>query len=63
LKDIGCKSACAVHISPLFWSIEQLLTGKTGKWGKQVFRFWAKARKTCPRPAKFCEQPLCGLPA
>ncbi|NMG30529.1 hypothetical protein [Aromatoleum evansii] len=22
LKEIGCKSAWAVHISPLFWSIE-----------------------------------------
>ena len=22
LKEIGCKSAWTVHISPLFWSIE-----------------------------------------
>uniref|UniRef100_E6QT77 Uncharacterized protein n=1 Tax=mine drainage metagenome TaxID=410659 RepID=E6QT77_9ZZZZ len=49
LKEIGCKSAWPVPISPLFWSIEQLLTGKTGK--------------TCPHPAEFCEQPHCGLPA
>jgi len=39
LKEIGCKSAWAVHISPLFWSIERLLTCKTGK--------------ICPRPAEF----------
>ena len=49
LKEIGCKSAWAVHISPLFWSIERLLTCKTSK--------------ICPRPAEFCEQPLRGLPA
>jgi len=35
LKEIGCKSAWAVHISPLFWSIGRLLTCKTDKWGKQ----------------------------
>src|SRR5258706_16106571 len=39
LKEIGCKSAWAVHISPLYWSIEQLLTCKIGK--------------ICPRPAEF----------
>jgi len=39
LKEIGCKSAWPVHISPLFWSIERLLTCKTGK--------------ICPRPAEF----------
>jgi len=48
-RESGCKSAWTVHISPLFWSIERLLTCKTGK--------------ICPRPAKFCEQPLCGLPS
>jgi len=31
LKEIGCKSVWPVHISPLFWSIERLLTCKTGK--------------------------------
>jgi len=35
LKEIGCKSAWPIHISPLFWSIERLLTCKIGKWGKQ----------------------------
>jgi hypothetical protein len=49
LKEIGCKFAWPVHISPLFWAIEQLLPGKTSK--------------ICPRPAKFCEHPLRGLPA
>ncbi|OGT00555.1 MAG: hypothetical protein A3F73_07065 [Gallionellales bacterium RIFCSPLOWO2_12_FULL_59_22] len=49
LKEIGCKSAWPVHIAPLFWSIEQLLTCKIGK--------------ICPRSAEFCEQPLRGLPA
>ena len=39
LKEIGCKSAWTVQISPLFWSIEQLLTCKTVK--------------ICPRPAEF----------
>jgi hypothetical protein len=39
LKEIGCKSAWAAHISPLFWSIERLLTCKTGK--------------ICPHPAEF----------
>ncbi|OIP19144.1 MAG: hypothetical protein AUK53_00535 [Betaproteobacteria bacterium CG2_30_59_46] len=39
MKEIGCKSAWPVHISPLFWSIERLLTCKTGK--------------ICPRPAEF----------
>jgi len=39
LKEIGCKSAWPVHISPLFWSIERLLTCKTVK--------------ICPRPAEF----------
>jgi hypothetical protein len=31
LKEIGCKSAWPVHISPFSWSIERLLTCKTGK--------------------------------
>jgi hypothetical protein len=63
LKETGRKFAWPVHISPFFWARERLLPGKTDKWGKQVFRRKAKARKTCPRPAKFCEQPLRGLPA
>ena len=37
LKEIGCKSVWPVHISPLFWSIERLLT--------------CKIVKICPRPA------------
>jgi len=28
LKEIGCKSAWAVHFSLLFWAIEELLPGK-----------------------------------
>ena len=47
LKEIYCKFAWTTHISPLSWSIEQLLTRETSK--------------ICPRPAKFCEQPLCGF--
>ena len=39
LKEIGCKSAWSVHISPLFWSIERLLT--------------CKIVKICPSPAEF----------
>ena len=39
LKVIGRKSAWPVHISPIFWSIEQLLTCKIGK--------------ICPRPGEF----------
>jgi hypothetical protein len=49
LKEIGCKSAWPVHISPISWAIERLLPGKIVK--------------TCPRPAEFCELPQCGLPA
>jgi len=39
LKEIGCKSAWPVHISPLSWAIERLLPGETVK--------------ICPRPAEF----------
>jgi len=39
LKEIYCKFAWTAHISPLSWSIEQLLTCETSK--------------ICPRPAKF----------
>jgi hypothetical protein len=39
LKEIGCKSAWSVHVSPFSWSIERLLTCKTVK--------------ICPRPAEF----------
>ena len=39
LKKIGCKSAWPVHILPLFWSTERLLT--------------CKIVKICPRPAEF----------
>ncbi|MDP1897647.1 MAG: hypothetical protein Q8K43_07170, partial [Sulfurimicrobium sp.] len=31
LKEIGCKFAWPVHISPLFWAIERLLPCKTGQ--------------------------------
>ena len=31
LGQICCKSVWAVHIFPLFWSIEQLLIGKIDK--------------------------------
>ena len=39
LKEIGCKSAWPVHISPISWAIERLLPGETVK--------------ICPRPAGF----------
>ena len=39
MKEIGCKSAWPVHISPIFWAIERLLP--------------CKIVKTCPRPAEF----------
>ncbi len=39
LKEIGCKNVWPVHISPLFWPIEQLLA--------------FKIVKICPRPVIF----------
>ena len=39
LKEIGCKFAWTVHISLLFWAIEELLPCK-------IIKIW-------PRPVKF----------
>jgi hypothetical protein len=59
LKEIGCKSAWPVHISPLSWAIERLLPGETVK----IMSHRDGIPWDCPRPAEFCEQPQCGLPA
>jgi hypothetical protein len=48
-KEIGCKFAWPVHISPLFWAIERLLPCKIVKICAQPnFRFDSSSPTGCP---------------
>jgi len=46
LKEIGCKSVCAVHIPPLFWAIEELLPFKIDEIWPRAAEFTLRFSKS-----------------